>query len=72
MNFIKVLLMLIMSISFSVFSMSSNTKLIPQQTVINFINDYEQWNEDATQNLSETSAGKNISRFRPSMAARAN
>jgi hypothetical protein len=39
--------------TFSVFAMSSNSKLTPQQTVINFISDYEQWNEEATQNLSE-------------------
>lgn len=37
----------------SAFAMSSNPKLAPQQTVINFISDYEQWNEEATQNLSE-------------------
>lgn len=42
-----------MSMTFSTFAMSSNLKLTPQQTVINFIIDYEQWNEEATQNLSE-------------------
>ncbi|MDK3077366.1 hypothetical protein [Enterobacter hormaechei] len=33
--------------------MSSNAKLTPQQTVINFISDYEAWNQFATHNLSE-------------------
>lgn len=42
-----------MSMTFSAFAMSSNSKLTPQQIVINFISDYEQWNEEATQNLSE-------------------
>ncbi|MDN8543934.1 hypothetical protein QZH36_21260 [Erwinia sp. BC051422] len=53
MKFSKLLVVLFLSTTFSVFSMSSNVKLTPQQTVINFISDYEQWNEEATQNLSE-------------------
>jgi len=47
------LIVLFISMTFSTFAMSSNSKLTPQQTVINFISDYEQWNEEATQNLSE-------------------
>lgn len=42
-----------MSMIYAEFVMSSNSILTPQQTVINFISDYEQWNEEATQNLSE-------------------
>lgn len=53
MKFIKLLIVLFVSLAFSAFAMSSNSKLTPQQTVINFISDYEQWNEEATQNLSE-------------------
>ena len=53
MKYLKLLIVLFMSMAFSAFAMSSNTKLTPQQTVINFIIDYEQWNEVATQNLSE-------------------
>ena len=55
MKFLKLLAVLFVSMAFSAFAMSSNPKLTPQQTVINFISDYEQWNEEATQNLSEDS-----------------
>ncbi|KAB8309366.1 hypothetical protein EH228_13150 [Erwinia endophytica] len=53
MKYLKLLIVLFVSMTFSTFAMSSNSKLTPQQTVINFISDYEQWNEEATQNLSE-------------------
>lgn len=53
MKYLKLLIVLFVSMTFSTFAMSSNLKLTPQQTVINFIIDYEQWNEEATQNLSE-------------------
>ncbi|WP_170975535.1 NTF2 fold immunity protein [Martelella alba] len=53
MKFLKLLIVLFLPMSFSVFAMSSNSNLTPQQTVINFIIDYEQWNEEATKNLSE-------------------
>ncbi|MBA7750543.1 hypothetical protein HV355_00815 [Enterobacter sp. RHBSTW-01064] len=53
MKCLKLLIVLFLSMTFSAFAMSSNSKLAPQQTVINFISDYEQWNEEATQNLSE-------------------
>lgn len=53
MKCLKLLIVLFVSMTFSAFAMSSNSKLTPQQTVINFIIDYEQWNEEATQNLSE-------------------
>lgn len=53
MKYLKLLIVLFVSMTFSAFAMSSNPNLTPQQTVINFISDYEQWNEEATQNLSE-------------------
>lgn len=53
MKYLKLLIVLFVSMTFSAIAMSSNSKLTPQQTVINFISDYEQWNEEATQNLSE-------------------
>lgn len=53
MKYLKLLIVLFVSMTFSTFAMSSNPKFTPQQTVINFIIDYEQWNEEATQNLSE-------------------
>ncbi|MNB68910.1 hypothetical protein D3C76_474260 [compost metagenome] len=53
MKYLKLLIVLFVSMTFSAIAMSSNPKLTPQQTVINFISDYEQWNEEATQNLSE-------------------
>jgi len=53
MKFIKPFIILFVSMTFSAFAMSSTAKLTPQQTVINFIRDYEQWNEEATHNLSE-------------------
>lgn len=53
MKYLKLLIVLFVSMTFSTFAISSNPKLTPQQTVINFIIDYEQWNEEATQNLSE-------------------
>lgn len=53
MKYLKFLIVLFVSMTFSAFAMSSNPNLTPQQTVINFISDYEQWNEEATQNLSE-------------------
>lgn len=53
MKYLKLLIVLFMSMTFSAFAMSPNPKLTPQQTVVNFISDYEQWNEEATQNLSE-------------------
>ncbi|MBK4772656.1 MAG: hypothetical protein FT726_23925 [Pantoea sp. Morm] len=53
MKFLKLLAVIFMLMTSSAFAMSSNPKLAPQQTVINFISDYEQWNEEATQNLSE-------------------
>lgn len=53
MKFLKLLVVLFVSMTFSAFAISSNVKLPPQQTVINFISGYEQWNEEATQNLSE-------------------
>ncbi|EBB9335417.1 hypothetical protein RBF21_004690 [Salmonella enterica] len=53
MKCIKLLIVLFVSVTFSIFAMSSNAKLTPQQAVMNFINDYEQWNEEATQSLSE-------------------
>ncbi|MBM7013976.1 hypothetical protein JTL32_06315 [Enterobacter cloacae] len=53
MKCLKPLVVLFLSMTFSAFAMSSNSKLTPQQTVINFISDYERWNEEATQNLSQ-------------------
>ncbi|MCW1830128.1 RhsIA family immunity protein [Enterobacter asburiae] len=53
MKYLKLLIVLFVSVTFSAFAMSSTPKWTPQQTVINFISDYEQWNEEATQNLSE-------------------
>lgn len=53
MKYLKLLIVLFVSMTFSAFAMSSNPKSTPQQTVMNFISDYEQWNEEATQNLSE-------------------
>lgn len=53
MKCLKPLIVLFLSMTFSAFAMSSNSKLTPQQTVINFISDYERWNEEATQNLSQ-------------------
>ncbi len=53
MRFIKVLVILIVSASFSAFPVHSAVKISPQKTVMYFISDYEQWNEEATQNLSE-------------------
>lgn len=53
MKFIKLSIILLVSMTLSAFAMSSTVKLTPQQTVMNFISDYEQWNEEATQNLSE-------------------
>ncbi|CZU84034.1 NTF2 fold immunity protein [Enterobacter cloacae] len=53
MKCLKLLIVLFVSMTFSAFAMSSNSKLTPQQIVINFISDYEQWNEEAMQNLSE-------------------
>ncbi|MER5086929.1 NTF2 fold immunity protein, partial [Enterobacter vonholyi] len=53
MKYLKLLIVLFVSMTFSAFAMSSNPNFTPQQTVINFISDYEQWNEEATQNLSE-------------------
>lgn len=53
MKFIKLLIVLFVSVTFSIFAMSSNAKQTPQQTVMNFISDYEQWNEESTQSLSE-------------------
>lgn len=53
MKYLKLLIVLFVLMSFSAFSMNSNSKLAPQQTVVNFISDYERWNEEATQNLSE-------------------
>lgn len=53
MKYSKLLIVYFVSMTFSAFAMSSNPNLTPQQTVINFISDYEQWNEEATQNLSE-------------------
>lgn len=58
MNFLKLLVMLFVSMTFSAFAMSSIAKLSPQQTVTNFISDYEQWNDEATQNLSENTGFK--------------
>lgn len=52
MKWIKVLIILFVSMTFSAFAMSSTATLTPQQTVMNFISEYEQWNEEATQNLS--------------------
>jgi hypothetical protein len=53
MKFIKLSIILLVSMTLSTFAISSTVKLTPQQTVMNFISDYEQWNEEATQNLSE-------------------
>ncbi|WP_288461030.1 hypothetical protein [uncultured Enterobacter sp.] len=53
MKYLKLLIVLFVSMTFSAFAMSSSPNFTPQQTVINFISDYEQWNEEATQNLSE-------------------
>ncbi|MFP1740690.1 hypothetical protein [Lonsdalea quercina] len=53
MKFIKLSIILLVSMTLSAFAMSSTVKLTPQQTVMNFISDYEKWNEEATQNLSE-------------------
>lgn len=53
MKSLKSLIVLFVLMIFSVFAMCSNSKLTPQQTVIDFISDYEQWNQFATQNLSE-------------------
>ena len=53
MKFLKLLIVLFILTFFSVFAMSSKSKLTPQQIVANFIVDYEKWNEKATQNLSE-------------------
>lgn len=53
MKFIKLSIILLVSMTLSAFAMSSTVKLTSQQTVMNFISDYEQWNEEATQNLSE-------------------
>lgn len=53
MKYLKFLIVLFVSMTFFAFATSSNPNLTPQQTVINFISDYEQWNEEATQNLSE-------------------
>lgn len=53
MKFLKLLILLFVLMIFSVFAMSSNAKLTPHQTVINFISDYEAWNQFATQNLCE-------------------
>lgn len=53
MKYLKLLIVLFVSMTFSAFAMSSNPNLTPQQTVVNFISGYEQWNEEATQNLSE-------------------
>ena len=53
MKFLKLLIILFVLMIFSAFAMRSNAKLTPQQTVIDFISDYEAWNQFATQNLSE-------------------
>lgn len=53
MKFLKFLAVLFISMILSAFAMSSNANLAPQKTVIDFISDYEKWNEEATQNLSE-------------------
>lgn len=53
MKYIKLLIVLFVSMAFSTFAMSSTAKLTPQHTVTNFISDYEQWNKEATRNLSE-------------------
>ncbi|MBG0521080.1 hypothetical protein IOR24_03765 [Enterobacter cloacae] len=53
MKCLKLLIVLFSSMTFSAFAMDSNSNLTPQQTVINFISNYEKWNEEATQNLSE-------------------
>lgn len=53
MRLVKFLITLVVLMSYSAFAMSLTAKLTPQQTVMNFISDYEQWNEEATQNLSE-------------------
>lgn len=58
MKFLKLLVVLFVSMTFSAFAMSSNAKLSPQQIVTNFISDYEQWNDEATQNLSEDTGFK--------------
>jgi hypothetical protein len=58
MKFLKLLVVLFVAMTFSAFAMSSNVKLTPQQTVISFISDYEQWNDEATQNLSEDTGFK--------------
>lgn len=58
MKFLKLLVVLFVSMTFSAFTMSSNAKLSPQQTVTHFISDYEQWNDEATQNLSEDTGFK--------------
>jgi len=50
---VKFLITLVFLMSYSTFAMSSTAKLTPPQTVMNFISDYEQWSEEATQNLSE-------------------
>jgi len=53
MRLVKFLITLVVLIPYSAFAISSKAKLTPQQTVMNFISDYEQWNEEAIQNLSE-------------------
>ncbi|EOL8879727.1 hypothetical protein ACM9PQ_004382 [Enterobacter mori] len=53
MKSLKLLIVLFVLMIFSAFAMSSNSKLTPQQTVIDFISDYEQWNQFAMKNLSE-------------------
>lgn len=53
MRLIKVLVLLMACMVFSYFSVCSAVKVTPRQTVMNFINDYQQWNEEATQNISE-------------------
>ncbi|HCI8578658.1 TPA: hypothetical protein NQG29_000740 [Enterobacter cloacae] len=53
MKLLKLLIVLFVLMFFSFFAMSSNSKPTPQQIVSDFISDYEQWNQSATQNLSE-------------------
>lgn len=53
MRIIKLLIILIASPFYSVFSVYSFVKGIPQKTDMDFIRHYEVWNEVATRNLSE-------------------